>query len=241
MCVFVIMPAFNEAQRIGDVLARMPDAVAGHKVSIVVVDDGSDDGTSEVASHFDVKVLRQSPNQGKGAALRRGLDWVRPFDFQAVVWMDSDGQHPPDLLADLALPVLDNSISMCVGSRYLRPSQDGKAPLNRRLVRKASIRVIEGITGCKVTDPYSGFRCFSPRAIDALKLDGFGYESELESTLAMARAGLTMLEVPIPTIYGPGTSKMAHYGRFRVIAGYVRTLWRARHPTGVMSEVERID
>ena len=227
MSVGVILPAFNEAERIGTVLEAIPHEVLGHRLLVVVVHDGSDVGTSAVARGCGVDVLEQPVNMGKGCALRAGMDELRRIGVDAVVWMDSDGQHRPEDLPQLVGPVLEAQTDMVVGSRYLVACAS-KAPMNRRLVRKATIVAIHRLTGARITDPFSGFRCFSPRAADAIQLKGDCYESELEATLSILRAGFTSVEVPIPRVYGPCTSKMGHggaiRGRLRVIRGYARTL-----------------
>lgn len=230
MPIGVIIPAFNEAGSIGTVLGAVPAEVLGRQLTVVVVDDGSDDGTGDVASVAGVRVLRQPRNIGKGCALRRGMAEVRRMGLEAVLWMDSDGQHRPEDIPRLAGPVLEGCADMVVGSRYLS-SASTRAPVNRRLVRKATIAALGRITGLELTDPFSGFRCFSPPAVDAVELSGDCYESELEATLMVAKAGLTIAEVPIARVYGPCTSKMGYHGALRgrlgVIRGYARTILAA--------------
>ncbi len=228
MTVAIIIPAFNEAGKIGAVLGAMPERVLDHDLVVCVVDDGSNDGTGEDARAAGAHVIRQPVNIGKGCALRRGMSEVLPLEPEAVVWMDSDGQHRPEDIPKLVGPVVDGSADMVVGSRYLIPVSN-RAPLNRRLVRMAAIAAIRRITGLETTDPFSGFRCFSPRTIDAMHLVGDCYESELEATLSLSKAGFTVVEVPIPRVYGPGTSKMGFRhgrlrGRLEVIRGYTRTI-----------------
>ncbi len=239
------MPCFNEAGTIGDLLASMPASVAGRRLTCVVVDDGSSDASVEVVHRCqeafeegdpqdspEVQLIQLSQNGGKGAALRLAMDSVRNQAFDAVVWMDCDGQHGPGSLVDLTTPVLEEGIDLCVGSRYLNGGRSGKVPLNRRIVRWASVWAVNKITGFTVSDPYSGFRCFSRSAFGSLELEGDGYEAELESCFSIARAGLEFREVPIPRIYGPGTSKMGYHhgvlrGRFDVVVGYSRTIYGA--------------
>ncbi|MGB7859048.1 MAG: glycosyltransferase family 2 protein [Acidimicrobiia bacterium] len=236
MAVVVLMPAFNEGTKIADVLAAMPKSLLGRDLLVVVIDDGSTDGTADIAESSGASVIRQPSNQGKGAALAVGLDHVRSLGCEATVWMDSDGQHLPESLSRIVAPVLFDDIDLCVGSRYLDERQRHSAPLNRRLVRQMAIGAVQRITGYHVTDPFSGFRCLSRRALETVHLEGRGYESELESCFAVARAGLTYREVPIPRIYGPGTSKMGHrrgalIGRIAVVAGYRRTINQAEYAT----------
>lgn len=231
MTLGIIIPAFNEGRSIGSVLAGMPDSVEGHRVVAVVVDDGSTDDTGAVAEAFGARVLRQPENGGKGCALRLGMEEVAGLGMVPIVWMDADGQHRPEDLRSVVGPVVRGEADMVVGSRYLQPSPS-KAPLDRRLVRRATISAIRRITGLNLTDPFSGYRCFSPAAAGAVSLEGDCYESELEALFGVWSAALHVMEVPIPKVYGPNTSKMGfHRGRIRgradVIRGYARTIMRA--------------
>lgn len=228
MALGVVIPAFNEETTVGVVLADMPEVVEGHDLRVIVVDDGSTDTTAETAARHDVTVVRSPRNKGKGSALRLGMGEANGFDFDAIVWMDSDGQHLAEDLGRVVQPVLAGDADMVVGSRYMTPTRT-TAPMNRRVVRKAAAAAIRWITGIRLSDPFSGFRCFSPRAVAALDLTGDGYESELEALFSIWRAGQTVLEVPIQKIYGPGMSKMGfHRGRVRgrlvVVGGYARTI-----------------
>jgi glycosyltransferase involved in cell wall biosynthesis len=233
MGVSVVMPAFNEAGKIGGLLAEMPKSIDGHEVTVVVVDDGSTDATPDIAGALGAVVIRHPTNQGKGAALCRAMEEIRALPPDALVWMDGDGQHLPSWLPDLVRPVLFKGIDLCVGSRYLGSGHTGAAPLNRLLVRAAAIRAVALIAGYQLTDPFSGFRCFSRDALHVVRLESRGYEAELESVFAVARAGLRLLEVPVPRIYGPDTSKMGYrhgalQGRLVVLTGYARAIHRAR-------------
>lgn len=235
MPILVLVPAFNEAGRIGALLEQVPALVDGTHLEVVVIDDGSTDETSAIASACGVEILHNETNQGKGAALCRGLKELSGRSVDALVWMDADGQHRPGSIPDIVRPVLRGHVDLCVGSRYLTGQQPGSAPFNRRVVRSLVLQTVRWRTGFRVTDPFSGFRCFSRAAYRALTLVGCGYESELESCFSVARAGLTYGEVPIERIYGPGMSKMGYVdgalrGRLRVVRGYARAIGRELMP-----------
>lgn len=228
MAIVVLMPAFNEQRAIGAVIAGLPSQVHGHQVRVTVIDDGSTDATASIARELGADVMSLPSNRGKGRALQCGMEGVKSLDPDAVVWMDSDGQHPPEALAAITAPVVNASADMVVGSRYLRSSRT-RAPLNRRLVRRVVIRAIESISGVQTTDPFSGYRCFSPMAVDALELTGDRYECELEAFFSVAKAGLVIEEIAIPRIYSHHSSKMGYHrgdllGRLDVLRGYARTL-----------------
>lgn len=231
MALGVVIPAFNEAATIDAVLSGLPGKIEGREVVVIVVDDGSTDDTAAVAGRHGVTVIRGATNVGKGCALRTGMEEAASLDLDAVVWMDSDGQHLPGDLGTIAAPVLDGTADMAVGSRYMSPTAI-KAPLNRRMVRGATIAAIRAFTGITLTDPFSGYRSFSPRAAATIDLVGHSYESELEALFSVWQAGLAVKEIPISRIYCPNTSKMGFHrgrllGRLDVIRGYARTIVRA--------------
>lgn len=232
MTIGVVMPAFEEERHISRVLAGVPSEILGHDVVVIVVDDGSTDRTAGIARRAGAEVIELGANQGKGMALRAGMKALAAHDPAATVWMDSDGQHAGSAIDDLVAPILDATADLVVGSRYLGDDHPHRAPLNRRMVRRICIAAIRLIGQCAITDPFSGFRAFSPRAVDVVDLVGDRYESELESCFSVGAAGFTVMEVPIPRIYGPHTSKMTHgtsplRGRWRVLSGYGRTMYRA--------------
>lgn len=228
MVIAVVMPAFNEQRSIGAVIAGLPSQVHDHQVHVTVIDDGSTDATASIARELGAEVLTLPSNRGKGHALRCGMEHVKDLDPDAVVWMDSDGQHAPSDLPAITAPVMSASADMVVGSRYLRSSRT-RAPFNRRLVRRLVISAIESISGVHTTDPFSGYRCFSPLGVEALELTGDRYECELEAFFSTARAGLIIEEIAIPRIYSHHSSKMGYHrgdflGRLDVLRGYARTL-----------------
>jgi glycosyltransferase involved in cell wall biosynthesis len=209
----------------------MPATVNGHDLRIIVVDDGSTDATAEVARAHGCTVIRSEVNRGKGASLRAGLDALTDRHFDAVVLMDSDGQHDPARLAALTEPILDGVAEMVVGSRYLTTTKRGQAPWNRYLVRSGTVTVLNRILSTNITDPYSGYRALTPSAIECITLRGDRYESELEMLFCAKWHRLRVVEIPIPRIYGPATSKMGArkgrvLGRVDVVSRYALTIAR---------------
>lgn len=228
---FVIMTAYNEEEPLCRVLDALPGAVHGHELRTVVVDDGSTDRTADIAAAHGSTVIRMVKNGGKGAALRAGLASVRSEVFDGIILMDSDGQHDPDCLGALVAPIVDGTADMVVGSRYLMAPGRGSTPWNRYLVRTATVLSLRRFAGIDVSDPFCGYRAFTPDAIRSVSLCGDRYESELEMAFCITRSGMRIAEVPIPKIYGDETSKMgarrgALLGRIGVVSGYARTIVR---------------
>jgi len=225
------MTAYNEAAVLQALLPQMPSVVNGNDLSIILVDDGSTDATADVAAVHGCVVIRSEVNRGKGASLRAGLESLAGVPFDAVVLMDSDGQHDPARIAALTEPILDGSADIVVGSRYLTTNSRGQTPWNRYLVRTGSVVILNGILSMGITDPYSGFRAVTPDAIGCIDLRGDRYESELEMLFCARRGGLRLTEIPVPKIYGPATSKMGArrgniLGRIEVVSRYALTIAR---------------
>ncbi|HWM64671.1 MAG TPA: glycosyltransferase family 2 protein, partial [Solirubrobacterales bacterium] len=154
--VAVVVPAYNEADNIGVVLDRMPAEVCGVEISVLVVDDGSRDGTGDVAAKHGAIVARHVINRGGGAALRTGYRLMVDSGAEVVVTLDADGQHLPSEMERLVKPVLDGEVDVAHGSRVL-----GEADRNH-LARELGIvffnRLVSLITRTHVTDCSNGYR-----------------------------------------------------------------------------------
>ncbi len=190
----VIVPAHNEAENLADTLAEMPrQSVDGMKV--IVVDDGSTDGTAEVARRGGADVVvRHDRNRGLGAALRTGLETAREMDARAAVYIDADGEYPPAQIPDLLAPIEAGQADYVLGSRYLG-SRDGQSPVRfaANLVFTAILCVAAGRV---VTDGQTGFRAFSRRALERAEIiHDYNYAQVL--TLDLLKKGMRMREVPI--------------------------------------------
>jgi glycosyltransferase involved in cell wall biosynthesis len=227
----VVVPAFNEAERLATLLPCIPAELFGTPVRVIVVSDGSTDGTEAVARDHAASLVQLPKNQGKGAALRAGFAEAMELDPSYLVTMDADGQHDPADLEQLVWPVMVEECALAIGSRFLSDPSRGPSPLNRYLVRKALIAALRATLGRVYTDPCCGYRCFSPTALQAIRLKGNRYQSELEALFDAAIHGLRVVEVPVRRAYPPGWSKMdAPLGRLAgrawVIAQYGSTIAR---------------
>lgn len=190
-----VIPILNEAATIREVIG----SVGGHVDSVVVVDDGSTDGSDELARSAGATVLRHDRNRGKGAALQTALSWARTQpDLGQLVLIDGDGQHDPADIGRLVAALHDGGLDIVVGSRFLGTNN---APLYRLFglhVLSASAALGSGL---RLTDSQSGYRVLSRRAIDALHLTQPRFAVESEMQFEAAERGLRMGEIPISIRY----------------------------------------
>lgn len=234
--IIILMAAFNEEKALVDLLPRMPEHVSGHRVRVVVLSDGSTDRTAAVAHDRGVDVLEFDENRGKGAVLKSGLDAVAEEPYAALVFMDADGQHDPQQLPDLVDPVVTGLADVVVGSRYMHDTGRSNTPWNRYAVRCTVRAVLGFLLPSATTDPFSGYRCLSPRAVACVDLSGDRYESELEMLFCAERNMLSVTEVPVPRIYGSGTSRMN--ARHGVLIGRADVVYR--YATTIIREAYRL-
>lgn len=195
----VVMPVFNEAETVGGVI----DQVTAHfDGEIVVVDDGSTDGTADVLSgRDDVTVLTISGNCGYGCALAEGLAHVRALGVETFVTMDCDGQHEPAHIPEF-LAALSDDADIISGSRYLPQSRSlGAVPGDRREVNRIVTEQINRVTGWGITDAFCGFKAYRVAALDGIELTEQGYGMPMELWAKAYLAGLRIREIPVERIY----------------------------------------
>jgi len=190
----IVIPAYNEAENLKSVLSELQGALPD--ASILVVDDGSIDGTSDIVRAFNLPVLIMPFNVGVGGAMRAGFTYALRNGFKRVVQLDADGQHVPSEVPRL-IAELDNS-DVVVGSRFAPGSNSFKVSPIRRLVMKLLAKILTRIVGTNLTDVTSGFRATGP---NALKLFSSSYPPEylgdtIESLVIAHRANLIIKEIP---------------------------------------------
>lgn len=222
----VLVPAHNESTRIGAVIS----AALG-SLPVVVVDDGSSDDTASVAEAAGATVIRQSPNQGKGAALRAGFRWALEHDIEAVVTLDGDGQHDPAeipgfLGAYARRTVAGDPTELIVGERHF-PAM----PPLRRLANTLGTAFLSAALGRWIPDNQSGYRMIGRRLMNAMldsREDGFAFEVEMIAVCLREQWPIEW--VPIRTIYGDETSHIdsrRHLREFLDVTRRARRIARA--------------
>ena len=218
--ILALIPAHDEEPRIGAVVR----AAVAH-LPVLVVDDGSSDETSTVAEAAGATVLRQVPNQGKGAALRAGFARAIADGVLAVVTLDGDGQHDPAELPGFLEAERVHPVELIVGKRDF-----GRMPLVRRLSNVLGTLLLSAAVGRWIPDNQSGYRLVGRRLMAemlASREDGFAFEVEMIAVCL--REGWPIRWVPISTIYGDERSHirpLRHLREFMAVAVRARRIVR---------------
>ncbi|KXH74432.1 MAG: hypothetical protein AM326_00085 [Candidatus Thorarchaeota archaeon SMTZ-45] len=189
-----IIPAYNEASRITYVLKNCIKYVD----KVIVIDDGSSDSTSEKAKSAGAFVLSHKINKGKGTALRTGIEFIRQFSPQIVLFLDADGQDNPDFIPDLIKPIVDNEADMVLGSRFVSGGKP-EVPSYKVLGNKILTIFMNLMTGFSynVRESQCGFRAIRYEKLRELNISARGFEVESEMLLEAFKNNLRVIEVPI--------------------------------------------
>ena len=209
MLVSVIIPAFNEEQTIGQVIAAVHSLPI--EKQIIVVNDGSTDGTDKVLEElravYELTVVHCQKNSGKGFAIRSGLPHVKG---QAVIIQDADMELSPADLPELLKPLKQEDIQVVYGSRFLNGR--GNASFHNFVANRLLATYTNLLYGCRITDESTGYKAFSTELITQLNLTCEGFEFCPEVTAKILRAGYRIYEVPVS--YFPRTKKEGKKLRF---------------------------
>lgn len=192
--IVAIIPAYNEEQYLEDVIGKTLQYVD----KVIIVDDGSEDKTAEVAIASGAEVISHSTNLGKGEALKSGFKAIN--DDSIIITIDGDGQHNPDEIPNLVKPILEDGADLVNGSRYMNGPEEN-TPAYRRVGQKVLDIATNISAGIKVTDSQSGFRAFSNKSRDCFRFKDTGFGIESEMLVDAAEAGLKIVEVPITVRY----------------------------------------
>lgn len=192
---YVVIAAFREAAVITGVVTGVMQV--GYKV--VVVDDGSGDGTAFAAERAGATVLRHSINLGQGAALQTGIEWSLRRGAEIIVTFDADGQHRASDLPRLVTALQKNCAHFALGSRFLGGVVD--QPLSRRILLRLATAFTRLTTGLSVTDTHNGLRAMTRRGAQAILLrqNRMAHASEILDQVAKSK--LRFIEVPVTIDY----------------------------------------
>ncbi len=191
------LPVYNEVSHVSGVL----DQVLQNSPDVLVIDDGSTDGTAELlAARNDIAVITHKPNRGYGAALRSAFCYALKHDYDVLVTIDCDGQHEPQRIGEFVAACRDAQIVS--GSRYLQ-TFDGQSrpPEDRRRINMEITAEVNRRLGLHLTDAFCGFKAYRRDAIETFEVNEFGYAMPLEIWAQAAHENLKIVELPVPLIY----------------------------------------
>jgi len=202
MRALVVIPTYNEAESVTTVLDRV--LLADPRVDVLVVDDGSPDGTADLADALagelgGIEVLRRPSKSGLGSAYREGFKLGLAQGYEALVEMDADLSHDPSVLGDM-LAELEGGADIVIGTRYMPGGSIPDWSWYRRAISKAGNLYSRIMLGLPARDATSGYRAYHRRALERLNLtavraDGYGFQ--IEMAYKVVRAGGILAEVPI--------------------------------------------
>jgi len=202
MRVLVVLPTFNECENIEDVLRRTRAALPA--ADLLVVDDGSPDGTAELAEQVDaelgrIEVLRRARKSGLGSAYRDGFRLGLARGYDVMIEMDSDGSHDPSVLPEL-VGAVEHGADLAIGSRYVAGGSIPDWKLGRRAISRGGCRFARTMLGLSARDATAGFRAYHARVLrtidfDRVRADGYGFQVEM-TYLTQLRGG-RIVEIPI--------------------------------------------
>jgi len=231
MSLVVLIPAFNEAQHIAAVIAGVRGFAP--EADIVVVDDGSADGTAVVARDAGAMVIRHPFNLGYGVAIQTGYKYALNHDYEYLVQIDGDGQHDPAGIPALLAPLHDEAADFVLGSRFLAVGSY-VPPTMRRLGMMFFRKLLSLFIGQRITDSTSGFQAFNREVVAFFTTEVFPCDyPDADVLLCLHRAGFTIREVPV-SMHASPSGKSMHSGLkplyyvFKMLLSMVVTLLRSR-------------
>jgi dolichol-phosphate mannosyltransferase len=203
MSALVVIPTYQEAENIDDVLGRVRAALP--EAHVLVVDDGSPDGTADLAQAAadrlgQIDVLRRTAKTGLGPSYRAGFAWGMERGHDVFVEMDADLSHDPDVLPDLVGAVAGGDADLAIGSRYVPGGSVPGWPTHRRLLSQVGNRYVAMMLRMPVRDATAGFRAYRRDILERVGLervraDGYGFQ--IEMAYEVSKAGGRIVELPI--------------------------------------------
>lgn len=222
MKIYAVIPSYNAEKTIVSIIS----AIKKLDIPIVVVDDGSSDRTEELARGKGAIVLHHRKNEGKGAALRNGFNYIiSNTDCEAVITLDSDGQHDPGSIPDfINLAFADKKIGVVVGNRM---DHTENMPYIRIATNRFMSWAISKVCRQEIPDTQCGFRLVKRRVLENIKLLTSNFEIESETLIRASRLGYKIASIPIQSIYSRKISSKINpiIDTFRFLIFIIKQIW----------------
>jgi dolichol-phosphate mannosyltransferase len=225
----IIIPTYNEKENIATLIGRLMNLP--HDLHVLIVDDGSPDGTAEIVKQWMAKeprvhLLQRPGKMGLGSAYRDGFRYALQNGAEYIFEMDADFSHNPDSIPEFLKAIEDSDIVL--GSRYLRGITVVNWPLSRLILSYFANAYARWVTGLPVKDATGGFKCFRRRALEAIRLDQVksdGYAFQVEMSFKCWKKGFKIKEIPIIFVDRElGVSKMSR----KIVYEAAWMVWRLR-------------
>jgi len=219
MNTLIAIPVYNEHQYVSGVLRK----VSQYASNVLVIDDGSTDGTPLLLARHSVDVIRHIKNRGYGRSIRDAFRWAQSYDYDWLITMDCDEQHQPESLPDFYHSIDTDEADIISGSRYISTHMFGDAPpMDRRVINAQVTAMVNQWLGLEITDAFCGFKAYRVESLKKLTLNESGYAFPLQFWVQVAVHKLSVHEVPIKLIYNDPTrsfggqlddpdQRLAHY------------------------------
>lgn len=202
--IAVVIPVYNESDHITAVVKEVKNYIKLE--NILIIDDGSDDGTADMAAELGVKVISHEKNYGKGRALITGFNEIKNSpDISALITLDGDGQHNPSYIPKFITKFLETGADIIIGNRM---NKTARMPALRRLSNKITSLIISSLTGSKIPDSQSGYRLIRTSIIRNMIFKSTHFDTESELLLKAAKKEAKIGFIYIDTIYSEEKSKI---------------------------------
>jgi glycosyltransferase involved in cell wall biosynthesis len=218
--VLVVIPAFNAERTVGAVIRGCREVLD----DVLVVDDGSVDGTAAAALDCGARVVSHAANRGKGAALKSGFAFALQRGYDGVITLDADGQHLPREIPKFFVARAETRADLIIGGRA---HLFGQMLSHRRMANRFSAWTIAKASGTGVTDSQSGYRVYSAALLRSLHLHTDGFDMESEVIVKAGRGGFRVITTPIELGFVNGVST-SHYKPLKDTIRIAWTVFRAR-------------
>lgn len=203
MSILIVLPTYNEHENVERMLRSIREAIA--EAEVLVVDDGSPDGTAEIVERVAgeigrIELLRRGSKGGLGAAYRAGFRVALARGYDVVVEMDADFSHDPAMIRQLVAPVEAGEAELVIGSRYVAGGSTPDWPKNRRLISRTGNRYLRLMLDLPIADATAGFRAYAAPALAKIDLAGLqagGYVFQVEMADRIVQNGGRVMEIPI--------------------------------------------